>query len=387
MRRRGFLQGLGAVAGLAGTSVAYASAPTASRLVVVVLRGGLDGLAALPAHGDPAYASARGTLALPTEDVLDLDGTFGMHPALSALQPLVARKELVALHAVSPPYQERSHFDGQDVLENGTERPFGARTGWLNRALQTLDAEPPAMAVGRTVPLLLRGPARAASVDPLRRPRERDGWWERVEALYGADPLLGPALSEGLQIQARLAPHQPQRARGEKRGEPGAEAARVVARVLSAEDGPRVAVLEMGGWDTHANQSRTLQRQLDALGGALAAFGEAMTPDVWRRTVVLAVTEFGRTVAPNGTRGSDHGVGGAAFLLGGAVKGGRVLADWPGLRSTALLEGRDLRPTTDLRSVFKGVLHDHLEVPQQALDSTVFPGSARTPRMRGLLRG
>ena len=392
MHRRTFLQGAGA-AGLAlsAGSVAFAQSAGDARLVVVILRGGLDGLMAVPAYGDPAYATIRGPLALPrpgeTGGVLDLDGTFGLHPALGDLHGLYRAGQLAVVHAAAPPYRERSHFDAQNVLENGTAVPFGARTGWLNRALQEQTGQPPAMAVGRSVPLLLQGPARAASADPLRRPRKEDGLLERVRALYRSDPALGPALEEGLAMQAMLqAGADPAARRRGKGGRSARAAVQAVGRVLASREGPRVAVFEMTGWDTHSNEAGVLGRQLGPLGEALAAFPDAMGPEVWGRTVVLAVTEFGRTVAANGSGGSDHGVGGAAFVLGGAVAGGRVVTDWPGLASSQLHEGRDLRPTTDLRSVFKGVLHDHVGVSERALDR-VFPGSAGAAPVRGLVKG
>lgn len=391
MHRRTFLQGLtlGSLALSTGT-VAFAEGTGDARLVVIVLRGGLDGLMAVPAHGDPDYAAARGGLALPgpggAGGVLDLDGTFGLHPALSDLLPLYQRGELAVVHATAPPYHERSHFDAQNVLENGTAIPFGEKTGWLNRALQAQSGAAPALAVGRSVPLILRGPARAASADPLRRPRTEDALLEQVRALYRSDAALGPALEEGLAMQAMLSAQRapgPRRGKGRKSGRAAVEA---VAGVLAADEGPRVAVFEMGGWDTHSNEVGVLGRQLAALGDALAGFPAAMGPEAWRHTVVIAVTEFGRTVAANGSGGSDHGVGGAAFLLGGAVAGGRVVTDWPGLGRPSLLEQRDLRPTTDLRSVFKGVLHDHLALSDRALEA-VFPGSGGAPRADGLVRG
>ncbi len=388
MRRRSLLGALaaGGALAVAGPSLALAHPGGADdpRLVVVVLRGGLDGLAAVPAPGDPDYAASRGPLAA-SAGVVPLDTTFGLHPGLAPLLPRFRRGELLVVHATAPPYHDRSHFDAQDVLENGTARAYGASTGWLARALAATGSPRPAWAVGRQIPLLLRGPGRAASADPLREPRPPSAWRGAVQALYASDPQLGPALAEGLQMQALLARHQP--ASAPRRGpEATAHAVQTVARVLASEEGPRVAVLEMGGWDTHANQGPVLERQLGGLGAALAGFAEAMPAPAWRRTAVLVLTEFGRTVAGNGTGGSDHGVGGVALLLGGAIRGGRVLADWPGLGARARLEGRDLRPTTDLRSVLKGVLHDHLQVTDRALGEVVFPDSRPARRMTDLVR-
>ncbi len=362
MRRRSFLMGLGALgaSALAGARVAVARAETDRRFVLVILRGGMDGLSAVPAWGDPAYRSARGDAAV--TEPLDLDGMFGLHPALAPVLPLYQRGQLLAVHAVAPPYRERSHFDGQDVLENGTEQPFGAKTGWLNRALAALEGQPPAMAVGRALPLVLRGPADVTSADPLRPIPDDERWLDKVRDLYGDDAVLGPALEQGLRTREMLAAH---RGAAPVRGRDAQATARIVGSVLAASDGPRVAVLEMGGWDTHAQQEGTLQRQLGTLADALLGFADG-AGDAWSDTVVLAVTEFGRTVRGNGTGGSDHGIGSVALLAGGAVRGGRVVADWPGLREPDLVDGRDLRATTDVRSVFKGVLRDHLGVREGA---------------------
>lgn len=378
MDRRSFLVGLGAAGALAGSTVALASADTDRRLVVLILRGALDGLAAIPAHGDPAFAGIRGTV----EGMVDLDGTFGLHPSLAGLRPMWDRQELLVVHAASGPYVDRSHFDGQNVLENGTTTPFGAESGWLNRGITALsDDGPPAMAVGRAVPLVLRGPARATSGDPVRPPRVDPALLARIRDLYHDDGLLGAALEEGLATERVLASVREPGARGRD----DADAALVLGRVMATPAGPRVAVLELGGFDTHTTQDRTLSSRLGTVAAVIDGLSRGLGAE-WSRSVVVAVTEFGRTVHPNGTGGTDHGVGGAAILAGGALAGGRVVADWPGLGAEALLEGRDLRPTTDLRAVFKGVLRDHLGVPERALGREVFPGSEKFPAIEGLIR-
>jgi uncharacterized protein (DUF1501 family) len=378
--RRSFLFGLGCVGAtaLAGPRLALASAETDRRLVVLILRGAMDGLAAVPAHGDPSYAQARGDAA--TGDVLDLDGTFGLHPSLSALRPLWDRQELAVVHAAAAPYAERSHFDGQNVLENGTATPFGAQSGWLNRGISTLSDGPPAMAVGRAVPLVLRGPARSTSADPTRPPRVDDALLARIRDLYRSDELLGGTLEEGLATERILASFREPGARGRD----DVDGALVLGRAMASDQGPRVAVLELGGFDTHTAQERMLASRLEVLGATIDGLSRGLGAE-WSRTVVVAVTEFGRTVRANGTGGTDHGVGGAAILAGGALAGGRVIADWPGLRASDLLEERDLRATTDLRSVFKGILRDHLGVPEGALEREVFPDSAGAPLLEGLV--
>ena len=368
MRRRAFLGGLGSL-GLLGVSGPAWASVTDARFVLVLLRGGLDGLSVLVPHGDPDHARAR--RGIQVEDPLDLDGFFGLHPALAELTPLWDAGDLLPLHAVSLPYGERSHFDAQDLLENGTSTPHGARDGWLGRALGSRRG----LAIGKDLPLVLRGDADVASLDPTRTVRADDAFFERVSELYVDDPVLGPALSAGLAARQEL---HASTGRARRAEEPDAALARSVASMLRSPTGPTVAVLEMGGWDTHARQAGVLNRQLAGLSAALMAFRNELGP-AWDRTVVLACTEFGRTVAQNGTKGTDHGTASAALLAGGPVRGGRVLTDWPGL--SKLADGRDLRGTLDLRSVFKGVLHDHLQVASSTLESTVFPDSAAAPRL------
>ena len=372
MRRRSFLAGAGAGAAAAALwalpPVALASAPTDKRLVFVLLRGGLDGLAAFPATGDPHFAAARGA-AMEQAAPLPLDDTFGMHPALAPLAPLWDRRELLVVHAAAIPYRDRSHFDGQNVLENGTTTPYGAATGWLGRAIAADADRSPTFAVGRTVPLVLRGSPRTASADPARAPEIDPAILDRMTALYADDPIFGPALREGVALERLLATHRAAVGatgptdRANRKGRKGrkdeAAGAEVLGRLLAADEGPRIAVADLGGWDTHVKQSATLASRLPDLAEVVAGLRRGLA-DRWADAVVVVATEFGRTVAGNGTGGTDHGVGSAAIVAGGRVAGGRVVADWPGLAPDRLLEGRDLRPTTDLRAVFAGVLRDHL---------------------------
>jgi uncharacterized protein (DUF1501 family) len=368
---------LGACAGLLCAPLATASVPTERRLVVMLLRGGLDGLAAVPAPGDPSHAQARGDAA--PSGALALPGTiFALHPSLGPLMPLWTAGELAIVHATCSPYRERSHFDAQNVLENGTERPFGSDSGWLNRALVARGGEGSALAAARSIPLLLRGPARTANADPKRPPHLDDDLLARLRQLYEEDPLLSSHLQQALEIEALVARHRdPSRQDN--------DGLRTLGSVLADEQGPAVAVLERGGWDTHTGQRGTLERQLRELSQGLLALREGLGAR-WAQTAVLVVTEFGRKVQSNGTGGTDHGVGGVALLLGGAVHGGQVVADWPGLGSSELLDQRDLRPTTDLRTVFAGVLHDHLQLDERSLTRDVFPSSSRVTPRHGLIR-
>ena len=418
--RRGFLEAslFAGATSLVASRLAFAGADTESRFVFVLLRGALDGLSAVPPVGDPEYASLRAQIALAKsgdDAALPLDATFGLHPSLKLLHASYAAKELAVLHAVASPYRERSHFDGQNVLENGGERPHGLASGWLNRAIAAMPAgaRQEGVALGANVPLAMRGPAEVASWSPTRVATLDDETLARITDLYARDPLLSKRLAEALESEAIASeaqeavnadpdPDAPMTTTANadtvverdnrQRRNSGArylETARAAASFLRRDDGPRVAMFDTTGWDTHANEGGAqgqLALRLRGLDAALSAFKEGLGP-VWGKTVVLVATEFGRTAAINGTRGTDHGTGAAAFLLGGAVAGGRVIADWPGLARSNLLENRDLRPTRDLRSVMKGVLHDHLRVSAAAVEGKVFPGSAAIRSLDGLVRG
>jgi uncharacterized protein (DUF1501 family) len=357
------------------------------RLVVVVLRGAMDGLSAVPAFGDPDFARLRGPLDLGRPGgeggVLDLDGTFGLHPRLAGLHRLYGKGELAVIHAVATPYRERSHFSGQDTLENGTSSATGARDGWLARTLPMVTPDD-AVAVAESVPYLLRGAAHVTAWTPSRRMPVDEDTMDRLETLYAEDPALSNVLGEALLADSLAGEPEPAQPGAPRRDRFQVQMS-AAARFLSQPSGPRIAVLNSVGWDTHINQPGRLERQFTSLDAGIEAL-RAGLGDAWRRTAVLVVSEFGRTVAINGSRGTDHGTGGAAFLLGGAVNGGRVLADWPGLAQDRLLDGRDLRPTLDLRAVAKGVLHDHLKIAGGALDSRIFPESGSARAVRDLIR-
>jgi uncharacterized protein (DUF1501 family) len=427
MKRRDFLTaGTLAASGVLLTSrLAFANTPThgKSRFVFIILRGALDGLAAVPPVGDPDYAALRRDLAMPASSVLTLNGTFGLHPSLSFLGESYTARELVVFHAIASPYRERSHFDGQDVLENGYVRAHAAQSGWLNRALTAI---PPArgsgaelgVALGQNIPLVMRGPAAVTSWSPSKLAALDEDTIERITDLYSSDPLLAARLADALAADAiadapamsadtmtdgsamkdagakadpasTLAPNPRTKPDAARYG--GAHYTEVVhaaAEFLRRNDGPKVAVFDTTGWDTHANEGAAqgqLAGRLAALDAGLRTLKEQLGP-VWNDTAVLIATEFGRTAAINGTRGTDHGTATAAFLVGGAVRGGRVIADWPGLSSRALYQGRDLMPTQDFRSVVKGVMEEHLLVPTRPLDTTVFPDSGTVKAISGLVR-
>jgi uncharacterized protein (DUF1501 family) len=350
----------------------------------------MDGLAAVPVIGDPSYAQIRGRLAVARNAALALDGTFALHPNLAKMHALYRGGELLPIHACATGYRERSHFDAQNVLETGAGRPFARTEGWLNKALGALPRSRPEMglALSAQAPLILRGPAPVSTWSPSALPDVDADTMQRLLALYQQrDPALAHALDSA--IAANVVAMESGAGEMNRAGPRNiTPIAQIAARFLKDDNGPIAAVMDVQGWDTHANQGLeqgALARNLTALDNGLDAFKTEMGP-AWANTVVIIATEFGRTVAPNGGGGTDHGTGGAAFLAGGAVRGGRVLADWPGLTQGALYEGRDLRPTTDLRAVFKGVLADHLRISTAALDREAFPDSASVRATQGLLR-
>ncbi len=399
LHRRRLLQGFALAGMAAGARLSWAAGSTPAqdrRLIVVLLRGGLDGLAAAPAPGDPAFADARGVLAQTPTPTLPLAGTpFALHPNLAQLHAMYGRGEALVVHATGLPYRERSHFDAQQVLESGGARPFELDTGWLARALAPERRR--AMALNTAVPLLLRGPGEVDTWAPSALPEPSADLVTRLSRLYAADPALAQALARAQAL------HQDPDMAGSMAMAGGMAPAggraglialfRQAASFAAQPRGPQALVLDMGGWDSHANQAApqgALSNNLATLDAGLAALREVLDAPpaggMWSRTAVWVVTEFGREVAINGTQGTDHGTGGAAFVLGGAVRGGRVLTDWPGLSKAQRHEGRDLRITTDLRAVAKGLLGTHLQVPSARLDREVFPGSAAV-RPLDLLRG
>ena len=392
-----------------GTLFAWAYVPKLARaegrdprLLVIVLRGALDGLAAVAPVGDPDWVGLRGDQALTLDGktpALPLDAFFALNPAMPNLHRLYKSGAATIVHAAATAYRERSHFDGQDVLESGLGKPGAAYTGWLNRALTSLQPAGragggrDAFAVGPIAPLVVRGPAPVLSWTPRRLPPAGDDTMMRLMDLYQhTDPALARVLADrmGLANIARAGGMDGEQPRAAGAGQVRAyfaESAGTAAKFLARPDGPRIGALAFDGWDTHAAEGALngrLANLLGALDGAIAAI-ETEMKDAWRETVVAIITEFGRTARINGTDGTDHGTATVALLAGGALKGGRVVADWPGLKPAKLHDGRDLKPTTDLRAVLKGLLKDHLRVDGTALAATVFPDSAAVKPMAGLL--
>ena len=375
---------------------AHAAGARDMRLVTIVLRGALDGLSAVAPVGDPDYAGLHGALALQLggdHPALPLDGFFALNPAMPNFARLFRAGQASVVHAAATGYRERSHFDGQDVLESGQPAPGLTSSGWLNRAIAALPrgerVAPRGLAVGAVAPLVIRGPAPILGWAPVSGAATAgDDLARRVLALYGeADPALGVSLMEGL-TTGRLAQDATGRRGGGNSATPQGmeQAAQGAARLLAADDGPRIAALAFDGWDTHVNEGGATGRLAQLLGGldlAMAALETGLGAH-WRDTVVVAVTEFGRTVHINGTTGTDHGTGTVAFLAGGAVRGGTVTADWPGLGAPSLYEARDLKPTTDVRGILKGVLAEHWGLSSAVLAEAVFPGSGAVKPIAGL---
>jgi uncharacterized protein (DUF1501 family) len=406
LSRRGLIGGSAASLALWGFVPRSASAaPNRDpRLLTIVLRGGLDGLSLAAPVGDPDYARLRGKLALQPAGAsagagLPLDTMFVLNPSMPRLHALFQKREALVFHAIATPYRGRSHFDGQDVLESGLPGVSRSDDGWMNRALAGLpragSADRQGLAMGAVVPLIMRGQAPVLSWAPKAYNLPiQDSTVTRLLDLYSeADPRLAKALVEGLGLD-RIATAEPAKATPPAPGQPQRpfrdfiETAEAAARFMSTPDGPRIGALSYNGWDTHANEGVVQGQLANRLGGldaAIGAFADGMGA-AWASTVVLVVTEFGRTARTNGTEGTDHGTGMCALVLGGAINGGLVITDWPGLAETQLHENRDLKPTADLRAVIKGVLADHLGLPTALLAARVFPDSAAITPNRDLIR-
>jgi len=392
-----------------GTLFAWAHLPKIAsaegrdpRFLAIILRGALDGLATVAPIGDPDWLALRSDNALTLDGktpALKLDEFFALNPAMPNLHRMFESKGAIIVHASATPYRERSHFDGQDLLESGLPRPGASETGWLNRALAGLASagrvDPRGsklFAVGPVTALVVRGPASVLSWSPQRVLPASEDTVQRLLALYrDCDAKLAGVIEDNSKFAAAVE----QRSSGQKPNAPGrgqvrayfSEAAGTAAKFLSRPDGPRVGALALDGWDTHFNEGIAQGRLSQLLGALDEALGAIKTNmgAAWRETVVALATEFGRTARINGTEGTDHGTATVALLVGGALKGGRVIADWPGLKLADLYQDRDLKPTTDLRAVLKGVLRDHLRADEKALAQTVFPGSEAVKPIAGLV--
>ncbi len=378
MDRRAFI-----AAGLFGTfapRMAFARAATPKRFVFIIQRGAADGLGTIGAVGDPGFVGARGDLAADLVAGTRLDAMFALHPAMANAAGLYGKGQALFAHAIASPYRDRSHFDGQNVLETGGSGAYQLKDGWMNRLLGVVPTDDArAIAIAATVPMALRGRREVASYAPSSLPDASDDLLARVTQLYQGDAQLHALWGEALatrQLTSDLA---------QDNGRNAAATGALAARLLAPANGARIATIETGGWDTHAGQRGRLAVQLKGLDAMIGALQAGLGP-VWDDTLVLVATEFGRTVAVNGTGGTDHGTGTAAMLFGGAVKGGRVLADWPGLATANLYEARDLKPTTQLDAFIGGAVAGHFGVEPARAMAALFPASAKTVAIEGLLR-
>lgn len=367
---RGVLAGAGT---LVAPRIAWGRMATDRRLVFVIQRGAADGLATLAPLGDPAYAGLRGDLAADFSGVPTIGGLFGLHPALKQIGAIYAAKQALFVHATASPYRDRSHFDGQNVLETGGARPYDLKSGWLNRLLGLLPAgEAKALAISTTIPAALRGPVDVASYAPSALPEANDDLMQRVSMMYRDDRQLRDLWQTALQTQAMAGDLSADKDKG------AARTGQLAASLMNGAQGARVVMIETLGWDTHAGQVGRLRAQLTGLDAMIGALKDGLGAD-WSRTLVVIATEFGRTAAANGTGGTDHGTGSVAMLIGGAVAGGRIHADWPGLAPAQLYQARDLRPTIALDAVIAGATAEHFGLDPATVAGKLFPGSPSRP--------
>jgi uncharacterized protein (DUF1501 family) len=381
LSRRNFVA-LGAatmVTSTLGARMTFARAATERRFVFIIQRGAADGLGIVAPVGDPAFVSQRGVLGEDFASAAKLDSMFALHPAMKNLAGLYGTRQALFLHAIASPYRDRSHFDGQNVLETGGTSPYQVKDGWLNRLLTLLPADDKAIALAATVPMALRGPVEVASYAPSALPDASDDLLARVTQMYAGDAQL-----HGIWEQA-TATRMLTSDLASDNGKNAAATGDLAAKLLSAENGSRVAMIETGGWDTHSGQRGRLTSQLNGLDQMIGALQRGLGP-LWSNTVVLVATEFGRTVRVNGTQGTDHGTGSVAMLMGGAVNGGRVLADWPGLADGSLYENRDLKPTAGLDTVISSAVASHFDLVPQVAARKLFPEMQAGKPIQDLLR-
>jgi uncharacterized protein (DUF1501 family) len=392
MKRRDFVRTMcyGGLATFGLPVVNFAQVRQNGRFVFILLRGGFDGLAALVPYGDPDYHTLRGSFAYNASDLATLDDTFGLAPGLSPLRPVWDANQLAVVHAMAIPLRTRSHFDGQAILETGLDRPVGSADGWLNRLLQVMSGTRSGIAIAAGMPLSLTGAYQVETWSPTQLGAVDDAFLERLAVLYRSDAALQNRFEAALQQQdlvgeEPMARGNTQRGNSARRGgiTPLMQAA---AKILRQERGPNIAAMEFSGWDTHANQGMAggpLDRLLGQLADGLVAFRTDMGT-AWQNTTLVVMTEFGRTARPNGTRSTDHGTAGAGFVLGPLLAKSAIVADWPGLSSNALFEGRDLRPTLDTRAVLKAAIAGAFDLTPAQLER-VFPNSSAVRPVAGLM--
>ena len=379
INRRDFLRFSAASLGLALASpyIGFAAANTDRRLIFIIQRGAADGLNTVIPYADPAYSKLRGALAIDVAKATKLDGTFALHASLSETAKLYGAGQAAFVHAVALPYRERSHFDAQNVLETGGNAAYQLKDGWLNRLLPLLpSAQSGAIAIAATVPMALRGKADVSSYAPSGLPQAPDDLLLRVSKLYAEDAQLNALWQSAMQSNNLTDD-------ASKRQDP-ASLGKLAASFLVEPAGPRIAMIETGGWDTHSAQETRLAKQLKDLDTLIAALKLGLG-DTWQKTTILVATEFGRTAAANGTGGTDHGTASAAMILGGDVKGGRVIADWPGLSQANLYENRDLKPTLGMDTLIASLLAESFNLDPARVANTLYPAH-RDKLISGLIK-
>ena len=380
INRRDFLKFISASVGLAFSApyISFAGSSTERRFIFIIQRGAADGLNTVIPYADPAYGKLRGALGIDISQATKLDGMFALHPSLAETAKLYANKQALFVHAVASPYRSRSHFDGQNVLETGGTSAYQMKDGWMNRLLTLLpSSQSEAIAFSTSVPMALRGNVEVSSYAPSTLPQVSDDLLMHVEQLYSEDKQLHSLWTTAIEsnnmaddVSARQDP---------------ASLGKLAASFLSKANGPRIAMIETGGWDTHTGQEGRLARQLKSLDSIIAAIHDGLGP-IWQKTTVVVATEFGRTAAANGTGGTDHGTASAAMILGGDTNGGRIITDWPGLNNSALYEGRDLKPTTNLNAIFASIIGASFAIDPSKVSNTLFPESNESKPIDGLLR-
>jgi uncharacterized protein (DUF1501 family) len=399
LTRRQFLasSAIGAATLLVWPKLTFAATGSDTRFLFVLLRGGLDGLESVPPYGDPGYQAIRGALALSpsaAKPAHRLDNVFALHPSFDFAAQLFAQGQFAPVVAAAPPYWGRSHFQAQNCVENGTGKPDGAQTGWLNLCIACMPGVD-GLACAAVMPLTMRGPAKVETWSPPLPTEVNPILLQRLQPLYAADARLAAPFGRAVAQQSDSPVAGPSIGQGmgsmSMKGKSAAKKAGALPLMMAAAggfmgkvDGPRIAFVEDDGWDTHANEAAIVTRKIAELDHGLKAFHQSIA-GMWDRTVVIVATEFGRTAHINGTGGTDHGTGGSMFLAGGALCGGRVIGNWPGIGIGELYQRRDVHATTDFRSVFKGVLAAHLGVAEPALESRVFPDSAKAEPMTGMV--
>jgi len=391
LSRRKFLQR----AGILGCSVAasplltqmsFAAMPSDNRLVVIILRGGMDGLDVVQPYGDPEFSKLRPNLKFGEKSgATDLDGFFSLNRGLSDLMPLWQKGELGFAHAVSTPYRDkRSHFDGQDLLEAGLgmDGIGQVNDGWLNRMLQVMpdvDART-GFAIGREEMLVLEGDMPVSNWSPDTHLSLSARTKRLLEMVYHDDALFNASVSEAFDLASALGKGMAenvdpkllqQQLMASLKGGSHKRVAKFAANRLLADT--RVAAFSINGWDTHDNQGKTLKSALTKLSDSILILKQELG-EIWGKTAVLAVTEFGRTARENGTKGTDHGTGGAMVMAGGAISGGKVFGKWPGLKEADLYQNRDLAPAMDVRAYCASAMQDLFGIEQTMLEGAIFPG-------------